>query len=326
MAYVITDKSDAISKLLNEESVLCKRGIDNLWIIPEALNIEKIYRGYRQCYSKYPFKDSSIKDSEIKVLKEKLEKEILHHVKAWGLNSGNCLNNECTSSEYVSRAFEMYGYDQLIRHLHKCLFISKHMNHESPLEHGVVTYQISNLDRKDSHQVVRSRIASFSQQSQRYVDFSDEVPFNPDQVVRNNPEAMEIFERIFGIVSASANKLTEMGLSSDNVRGIYPNNTVTELICTMNYRELIHVFNERCCALASDRYRHMANDLLSQMRSRIPFIFNVENGIGAKCEKYHICPESKERSCGKYPNIDQVKYYIDTHRTEIEECYDNKID
>lgn len=252
---------------------------DGTFEIPEESNVESVYRGYRQCYSENPFKD--------KVLSDDRRKELIELAKEKDSN--------------ILLTINKYGYIPYTDFLHKCLFIKNHMNHRSPLEHSKVTYQMTNGVRSFSHQHVRFRIASHSQQSQRYVD-SITPELNPSKPVRNNKKAINAFDKLAHAVYEYSKDMHEIAkedsnLKSEDIRGGFVNDTCTQLITSMNYSELIHFWGERCCMRTQEMNRLFAIKLLKIMRTRVPFVFD---NVGAKCMEFHICPESNEHSCHRF--------------------------
>ncbi|MDD6088787.1 MAG: FAD-dependent thymidylate synthase [Desulfovibrionaceae bacterium] len=176
--------------------------------------------------------------------------------------------------------------------------------HESPLEHVTFTFAIEGVSRAMSHQLVRHRIASFSQQSQRYVDSENFDYVVPPSVARN-PQALEHFENLMKELGEQYRKLKEFieqdGLdaskSREDARFILPQATATKLVFTMNARELRHFFTQRCCYRAQWEIRAVANSMLDACRRAFPAVFD---DAGPECERTHRCPEGSF-SCGRYP-------------------------
>lgn len=177
--------------------------------------------------------------------------------------------------------------------------------HESPLEHVKFTFAIEGVSRALTHQLVRHRIASYSQQSQRYVketDFDYIIPPSIESDSEMKKEYLNIMEQI----QKSYNKLIELfekkkikgEMANQDARYVLPQATETKIVVTMNCRELIHFFKERCCQRAQWEIRKLAEEMLTICRKILPTIFN---NIGAKCVSLGYCPEGEKFSCGKYP-------------------------
>jgi thymidylate synthase (FAD) len=121
--------------------------------------------------------------------------------------------------------------------------------HESIVEHASATFEISGISRACSHQLVRHRIASFSQESQRYVDMSGPEWVLPP-AVEENPEARAVWERFAGEVQAAYRALRQLEVRKEDARFVLPNGTATRIVVTMNFRELLHLFRLRISAEA----------------------------------------------------------------------------
>jgi thymidylate synthase (FAD) len=165
--------------------------------------------------------------------------------------------------------------------------------HESPLEHASLTFHIT-CSRACSHQLVRHRIASYSQQSQRYVRMNDLPVIVP-------PSASDLFckDYFMGVVREAEKRysdLIEGGVSAEDARYLLPHCVATQIVVTMNFRSLLHFFAERCCNRAQWEIRDIANQMLGICKSLYPCVF--ENA-GAHCLRLKHCPEAKP--CGARP-------------------------
>jgi thymidylate synthase (FAD) len=164
--------------------------------------------------------------------------------------------------------------------------------HESPLEHASLTFHIT-CSRAASHQLVRHRIASYSQQSQRYVKM-DDLPIIVPPTIQG--KALEDFYTHLHAVEEEYKELLSAGIPAEDARYLLPHATATQVVVTMNFRSLLHFFNERCCNRAQWEIRDIANQMLEQCKQLYPCVF--ENA-GAHCMKLKRCPEAKP--CGKQP-------------------------
>lgn len=167
------------------------------------------------------------------------------------------------------------------------------MGHHSVIEHAVFTFSVEGVSRSLTHQLVRHRVASYSQQSQRYVSMDKPTYVIPESV-EADPEAKEEFEAIMDEIWKSYNKLTEKGILPEDARYVLPNACTTNITITMNARELLHLFTLRCCNRAQWEIRHMADEMLRQCKEVYPTIFM---NAGPPCIR-GPCPEGK-LSCGK---------------------------
>jgi len=162
-----------------------------------------------------------------------------------------------------------------------------------------------------SHQLVRHRIASFSQRSQRYVRHDDFDYIIPPQlagktVVTDAGEipADEYFTQTMTLIAQRYRKLNEsMGQSgeksNEDARYILPNACETKIIITMNARSLLHFLAERLCMRAQWEIRQVAGEMLQQVQAICPAVFAP---AGPKCIAQGHCPEGK-MTCGQYTEI-----------------------
>lgn len=170
------------------------------------------------------------------------------------------------------------------------------MGHESPLEHASFTFSIDGISRSCSHQLVRHRIASFSQKSQRYVSEGQFDYVIPD-AIKINKVSQQIFKLSMQEAQEAYDAIVESlildGLSEkeayENARSVLPNSCTTSMVMTMNARELIHFFGKRCCNRAQDEIRHVADEMLAICKNIAPTLFLT---AGKPCT-FRECPEGK---------------------------------
>lgn len=144
--------------------------------------------------------------------------------------------------------------------------------HESIIEHASATFYITGISRACSHQIVRHRIASYSQESQRYVDMSNPEFVVPPAIAGDN-EALAIWKKFVEESKATYRKLRERGIRKEDSRFLLPNATTTRLVLTMNFRSLRHFFEIRCQRDAQWEIRDVALEMLRQMRDVSPAVF-----------------------------------------------------
>ena len=164
--------------------------------------------------------------------------------------------------------------------------------HHSPFEHAVFTFAVDGLSRVASHQLVRHRMASFSQQSQRYVRMAAPDVVAPPSVAAH-PEAAAIFDRQARAAHEAYGKLLSLGIPAEDARFILPHGWGTRLVLTMNARELHHFFRLRLCRRAQWEIREMARLMLAECRAVAPVIFRR---AGPSC-LFGPCTEA--RPCGR---------------------------
>lgn len=171
--------------------------------------------------------------------------------------------------------------------------------HLSTLEHASYTFAVDGVSRALTHQLVRHRIASFNQQSQRYVKFTDGVPVVKPGTVAANEEAGRIFDETVDAIEAAYARLLELGIPAEDARYLLPNAAESKIVITMNVRELLHFFSLRCCNRAQWEIREMAHRMLELARPTAPYIFM---DAGAGCAR-GACPEGKMTCGNPYPKV-----------------------
>lgn len=144
--------------------------------------------------------------------------------------------------------------------------------HESLIEHASVTFEISGISRACSHQLVRHRLASYSQESQRYVNM-DAPEFVAPPAVDDNAEARAIWDEFTAQVTDAYQRLRALGIRKEDARFVLPNATATRIIVTMNFRSLRHLFTVRCDPAAQWEIRELALEMLRQVHGRAPSVF-----------------------------------------------------
>jgi len=144
--------------------------------------------------------------------------------------------------------------------------------HESILEHASATFEISGVSRACTHQLVRHRIASYSQESQRYTKPEDEyvVP----QGVADNEAAREIFRNAMNAAARAYDQLRAVGVRKEDARFVLPNAASTRVVVTMNFRAWRHVISERGLNPAAQwEIRELANHVLDELVKVAPNVF-----------------------------------------------------
>lgn len=189
--------------------------------------------------------------------------------------------------------------------------------HESVAEHAVFTFQVEGISRACSHQLVRHRLASYSQQSQRYVNmggFEYVTPpsigdrkigstLDPITLQKYEFTLKEEYDAIIGDLQSAYRRLVEKhGVPEEDARYILPNACTTNITITMNARELRHFFSERCCTRAQWEIREMAEKMLDEVKKVAPVLFE---DAGPKCQRLGYCPEVK--GCGRMKTKEETR-------------------
>lgn len=174
-------------------------------------------------------------------------------------------------------------------------FVMK-MGHTSVIEHTCFTFTIGDVSRSLTHQLVRHRIASYAQQSQRYVNLNEPNYVTPPKIAKNK-KMKKAYDETMKNIWAQYNKLLEMGIPAEDARFILPNGACTNIMVTMNARSLLNFFELRCCLHAQWEIRNLANKMLAEVKEVAPTIFK---NAGPACKSKKICPENK-KDCPLYP-------------------------
>jgi len=144
--------------------------------------------------------------------------------------------------------------------------------HESLIEHASATFEIGGISRAASHQLVRHRLASFSQESQRYVEWSDPEWVLPPTIA-DDPEAQAVWDQLARQVQAAYQTLRELKVRKEDARFVLPNAAATRLVMTMNFRELLHLFRLRISPEAQWEIRGLCVRMLELVTPHAPSVF-----------------------------------------------------
>ena len=198
------------------------------------------------------------------------------------------------------------------------------IGHESVMEHVSFTFGIEGISRACSHQLVRHRIASYSQKSQRYVN-EDGFEFITPPEIAADAKAKAEFDRSMAALTESYSKIAsiltekhtktfmEQGMeekearskavkkANEDARFVLPNACETKIVVTMNVRSLFNFFRHRCCSRAQWEIKAVADEMLKLCREVAP---NVFKNAGPSCLAGK-CPEGK-MTCGK---INEMKEF-----------------
>lgn len=161
--------------------------------------------------------------------------------------------------------------------------------HESVLEHAIISVRII-CDRGVSHEIVRHRIASYSQESTRYCNYSKDKfgneltfirpPWVPEDFGGN--QAARVWKQSMLHAQFYYLRLLELGWTPEQARSVLPNSLKTEIVVTMNVREWRHFFRLRCAPAAHPQMRQIANMMLNAFRETVPVIFDdIGNEVDA---------------------------------------------
>ncbi|MBF0319015.1 MAG: FAD-dependent thymidylate synthase, partial [Nitrospirae bacterium] len=190
------------------------------------------------------------------------------------------------------------------------------MGHLSPIEHSSFTFAIEGISRACSHQLVRHRLASYSQQSQRYVSMQTGKDETLDYIIPPSIDSDKELKKIFrdfmkeaqAAYTKISKRLAELGYAGEagnqDARFVLPNACETKIIVTMNARELLHFFRQRCCNRAQWEIHALADEMLRLVKPASPTIFSI---AGPGCVT-GPCAEG-EMACGNIKEV-RSKYKI----------------
>ncbi len=181
--------------------------------------------------------------------------------------------------------------DEAVR---KVLFTIMQSGHFSALEHVSYTFAIDGVSRALTHQLVRHRLASYNQQSQRYVSYAEEPVFIVPPDVEADEARRAAFLGACREAFAAYRRMLDAGAAPEDARYLLPNAMETKIVVTMNVRELLHFFELRCCKRAQWEIRDLALRMLELAEPTAPFIFM---DAGAACRR-GPCSEGK-MTCGE---------------------------
>jgi thymidylate synthase (FAD) len=195
----------------------------------------------------------------------------------------------CYSARGVADLSAAFGEAEVASLLDKLLG----MGHFSALEHAQFVFGIEGISRACSHQLVRHRVASYSQQSQRYVTLGEVKAVLPP-AVSGDPRKAARFQEQLETIWAFYRELVEDGVAPEDAGYILPNACETKLVVSMNARELRHFFRLRLCRRAQWEIRDLALVMLRAATPAAPLLFR---GAGPGCLA-GACPEGTY-SCGE---------------------------
>ena len=165
--------------------------------------------------------------------------------------------------------------------------------HLSPFEHASFTFAVEGVSRVATHQLVRHRMASYSQQSQRYVGMTGNECVVPPSV-EADARALAVFKEQIGSAQRAYDELVSLGIPKEDARFILPHGAETRIVVTMNARELHHFFALRLCRRAQWEIRALAREMLRAVREAAPVLFVT---AGPSCVTEGACREA--HSCGQ---------------------------
>ena len=201
--------------------------------------------------------------------------------------ASNCYNSEPT------------GDGKIMKHCIKS-------GHTSVTEFCDFTFHIEGISRALSHQLVRHRMASYAQRSQRYCS-EDGFGYVIPPSIAKNPTAKGIYSELMEDIALLYKELQSVGVPNEDARMILPNACETIIEVKMNLRALMNFMNERLCTCAQWEIRELALAMKKAIVEKYP---ELAEYLVPKCEKYGkeygFCNESKARTCGRNPRLAEI--------------------
>ena len=201
--------------------------------------------------------------------------------------ASNCYNSEAT------------GDGKIMRHCIKS-------GHTSVIEFCDFTFHIEGISRALSHQLVRHRMASYAQRSQRYCS-EDGFGYVIPKSIENHDGAHNYYVGLMKMINEAYKLLQENGIPNEDARMILPNACETVIEVKMNLRALMNFMNERLCTCAQWEIRELALAMKKAIVEKYP---ELAEYLVPKCEKYGkeygFCNESKARTCGRHPRLADI--------------------
>lgn len=179
--------------------------------------------------------------------------------------------------------------------------IIRDSGHESPIEHVSFTFAITGVSRVLLAQITRHRLASFSVQSQRYVTYSDSLHVVEPPSLEEDSDASKTYADAMANSCSSYKALIERGIPPEDARFVLTESTCTNMVVTMNARELKHFFSLRCCNRAQWEIRALAE---AMFRLVYPVAPNIFLDAGPSCVAMGRCPEGA-KTCGHMQDVKQ---------------------
>ena len=174
-------------------------------------------------------------------------------------------------------------------------------NHLSVLEHTNFTFSISGISRVLTHQLVRHRIASYSQLSQQRTD-SSELDFTTPPEILGNAVLTKQYQEAVKNCQDLYKQLIKNGIHRGSARYILPSCFNTRIMVTINARSLFNLFKQRECLVEEWEFRKVARLMHGELIKVSPTIFKY---AGPPCQTHGICPEGKEvYECGGYLGVE----------------------
>lgn len=187
--------------------------------------------------------------------------------------------------------------------------------HHSVLEHVSFNFAIAEVSRAFTHQLVRHRHAAFSQQSQRYVDMQQGfIPVMPESI-STDVKAYESFINIITKTQQTYNELRDYDCEPEDARSVLPNATPTNIVVTVNLREMIHICGLRLCVHAQEEFYQVVDEMRRQIIKIVP---EFKSYLQPQCIQLGYCPEQREPKGCLMPTKSKLLLIYKDHKNDPE--------
>ncbi|MEM2864189.1 MAG: FAD-dependent thymidylate synthase [Candidatus Bathyarchaeia archaeon] len=197
----------------------------------------------------------------------------------------------CVSSRDPREIWDSTPREKLLGNLEAALS----RGHESVSEHAYFTFAVSGVSRALTHQLVRHRVASYSQQSQRYVKLARPRYVTPP-TVKGDSEAERLYREAVESAFKAYKRLMDLGVPLEDARYVLPNAAETSIVVSVNARELLHILELRLCLHAQWEIRMLASKMLQEASKVAP---EIMARAGPPCKTKGRCPEN-DAKCPLY--------------------------
>ena len=188
----------------------------------------------------------------------------------------------CATTCYDSKPKDLEASRKMIRSLAKA-------GHEAMIEHAHATFKLSGVSRVLTHELVRHRLFSFAQRSQRYVKENEPSYVVPDVLVDDNStnvylvKAKQTFDAAMNFAWNAYSELLKLGLKPEDARFVLPNACTTEIVVSGNFREYRNFLKLRLGPRAQWEIRKAANIILDKLYEIAPSCFeDLKNGMNVQ--------------------------------------------
>ena len=174
--------------------------------------------------------------------------------------------------------------------------------HLSIIEHVNITFCVDGISRSASHQLVRHRLCTYSQQSQRYCSLEGKLfKYVTPPAIQNNENLRKEYKLIMEQLKNFYDRAVQAGVKAEDARFVLPNAACTNITVTTNMRNLIHILGLRCCSRAQWEIRAVFQELSKELKQYLPW---MKEYLDANCKQLGYCPEGN--SCGAAPKLSKL--------------------